>query len=63
MVEPRPRKGCNWPMWPHGEKPNHEYCGEQRAQGSSYCAKHRAMSIRDFAEEPRQPFVPNRKAA
>jgi hypothetical protein len=49
-------------MWAHDAEPNHEYCGCDRAHGSSYCAKHRKMSIRDLVLEPRQVFVP-RKAA
>jgi hypothetical protein len=50
-------------MWPHGTKPNHHYCGAGKAENSSYCTEHRAMSVRDFDIEPRQPFIPNRKAA
>jgi hypothetical protein len=63
MQQIRPRRGCLWPMWSHGDKPNHEYCGDHKTPGSSYCETHRKMSIRDFEEEPRQPFVPRRKAA
>ena len=57
------RKGCLWPMWQHGTKPNHEYCGAEKSENSSYCTEHKAMSVRDFEIEPRQPFIPNRKAA
>lgn len=63
MQESRSRRGCVWPMWPHGDKPNHEYCGQRKLSGSPYCAAHRKMSIRDFEEEPRQPFIHRRKAA
>ena len=47
----------------HGDIPDHHYCGETRADGSSYCEKHRQLSIRDFEEEPRQTFVPRKRAA
>jgi len=50
-------------MWPHESRPTHEYCGEQRIEGSSYCTQHKAASIRDFEVEPRQPFVPHKAAA
>jgi hypothetical protein len=50
-------------MWPHGDHPSHEYCGEVRSDGSSYCEEHKAKSIRDLEIEPRQPFIPRRKAA
>ncbi|SVC20989.1 uncharacterized protein METZ01_LOCUS273843 [marine metagenome] len=63
MLKIKPRRGCHWPMWPHGNHPTHEYCDEKRSQGSSYCAEHRAKSIRDLDIEPRQPFIPRRKAA
>ena len=63
MHETKPRRGCLWPMWPHGDKPNHQYCGDKRSPGSSYCEHHKAMSIRNLETEPRQPFVPRRKAA
>ena len=56
-------RGCLWPMWPHESRPTHEYCGKQRTGESSYCAEHKALSIRDFALEPRQPFVPHKVAA
>ncbi len=63
MLEFKPRRGCLWPMWPHGSRPNHEYCGDRRALDSSYCDKHKLQSIRNMELEPRQPFVPRRKAA
>lgn len=63
MLKDRPvGRGCLWPMWAHDAQSNHEYCGCERARESSYCGKHRKMSIRDLALEPRQVFVP-RKAA
>ena len=57
------RKGCLWPMWSHGVRPTHEYCGDKRSHDSSYCEKHRKMSIRDYETEPRQQFVPYKYAA
>jgi len=57
------RRGCKWPMWPHASRPSHEYCGDHREEGSSYCDKHRTMSIRDLEKEPRRQFVPHRRAA
>jgi len=63
MQSDRPLRGCLWPMWPHGTTPTHEYCGCERRLGSSYCANHLRMSIRDFEEEPRQTFVPRKHAA
>ena len=57
MEQTKRHKGCYWPMWKHGDRPNHEYCGERREPGSSYCAKHRAMSIRDFADEPQGGLI------
>jgi hypothetical protein len=63
MMDSYPKRGCLWPMWPHESRPTHQYCGRQRAMESSYCAEHRAMSIRDFEQEPRQPFVPHKVAA
>jgi len=63
MLQHRPaQRGCLWPMWAHDAEPNHKYCGCERVPGSSYCAKHRKLSIRDLQLEPRQVFVP-RKAA
>jgi hypothetical protein len=50
-------------MWPHESRPTHEYCGQHRLEGSSYCTEHKAASIRDFEVEPRQPFVPHKAAA
>jgi hypothetical protein len=50
-------------MWPHESRPTHEYCGNKRAPESSYCAEHRARSVRDFEHEPRQVFVPHKVAA
>ena len=63
MLSDRPKRGCLWPMWQHGDIPDHHYCGETRADGSSYCEKHRQLSIRDFEEEPRQTSVPRKRAA
>tara|TARA_B100000315_G_C14094720_1_gene370867 strand:+ start:220 stop:411 length:192 start_codon:yes stop_codon:yes gene_type:complete len=63
MEDSRSRRGCLWPKWPHESRPTHEYCGEQRQPGSSYCVEHRTMSIRDFDLEPRQAFVPHKAAA
>ena len=57
------RKGCLWPMWAHDARPNHEYCGKHRTEDSSYCEAHRRLSIRDLEKEPRQTFVPRRRAA
>jgi len=42
------------------------YCGEPKLEGSSYCSKHRAQSIRNPELEPATPFVPynqHRRAA
>ena len=63
MEDSRSRLGCLWPMWPHESRPTHEYCGQHRLEGSSYCTEHKAASIRDFEVEPRQPFVPHKAAA
>lgn len=56
-------RGCRWPMWPHGAKPTHEYCGCARRAGSSYCDQHFKKALRDHETEPRQVFVPHRRAA
>ena len=50
-------------MWAHDARPNHEYCGKHRTEDSSYCEAHRRLSIRDLEKEPRQTFVPRRRAA
>jgi hypothetical protein len=50
-------------MWPHASRPTHQYCCKPRTGESSYCAEHKALSIRDFELEPRQPFVPHKVAA
>ena len=63
MVDQKRFGGCLWPMWPNGERPNHEYCGDSRAPCSSYCEEHRVKSIRNFDEEPRRVFVPGKIAA
>jgi len=63
MEDSRPIRGCLWPMWPHDSRPTHQYCGKRRTPESSYCAQHKALSIRDFATEPRQPFIPHKVAA
>lgn len=55
---PSDRRGCCWPMWPHDARPNHLYCGDARIDDSSYCAKHRALSVRNPELEPATPFVP-----
>ena len=56
-------RGCKWPMWDHGSKPNHEYCGEARRPGSSYCDAHFRKALRENETEPRQVFIPHRRAA
>ncbi len=62
MSEKHVGGGCLWPMWQHSATPNHEYCGEKRQDGQSYCAKHYARSIRN-PEEKTQIFVPRKIAA
>ena len=41
-------KLCLWPMWPDDDEPQarqaHEFCGEPRQAGSSYCEAHHARS-------------------
>ena len=54
--------GCLWPMWPHSSVPNHEYCGEFRESGQSYCTDHYVRSIRT-SEEPKSVFIPRKLAA
>lgn len=63
MNDQQPRRGCQWPMWPHSARPNHEYCGARCRPESSYCEKHYALSIRNPDEEPSRPFIPRRLAA
>lgn len=36
-----PAKACCFPLWRHGERPTHRYCGQPVASGS-YCAEHAA---------------------
>jgi hypothetical protein len=62
MSETHVGGGCLWPMWPHSETPNHEYCGKKRQDGQSYCMQHYARSIRN-PDEQAQVFVPRRIAA
>ena len=50
-------------MWPHGDKPTNEYCGCHRRPGSSYCDEHFKKALRDHETEPRQTFVPHKRAA
>ena len=63
MVDQQPSRGCLWPMWPDGERPSHEYCGQGRAPAGPYCEQHRVKSVRNFDEEPRRVFVPGKIAA
>lgn len=37
-------KGCCFPMWAHGERPNGLYCGRVKRPESSYCAEHHALT-------------------
>lgn len=60
--EQRPVRGCLWPMWPHSARPTHEYCGDRKMSGASYCEAHQRLSIRDLETEPRQPFVRHKAA-
>ena len=62
MSEKHVGGGCLWPMWPHSTTPNHEYCGEKRRDGQSYCVKHYPRSIRN-PDEKTQTFVPRKIAA
>lgn len=62
MSDQLPRRGCLWPMWAHASRPTHEYCGRHRVESSSYCEKHRALSVRTI-EERRRPFIPRKTAA
>jgi hypothetical protein len=34
--------GCRFPLWPHGAKPDHRYCGREQRPGSAYCQPHHA---------------------
>ena len=63
MVDQPSSGGCLWPMWPDGERPTHEYCGDARASCGTYCEDHRVRSIRNFDVEPRRVFVPGKIAA
>lgn len=63
MTDGTRRKGCLWPMWGHGDRPDHQYCGKKRSSETSYCEQHRKQSIRDYESEPRQQFVPYKHAA
>lgn len=65
LFEPSNRRGCCWPMWPHDSKPTHKFCGDPKTDGSSYCLKHKTMSVRAPDEES-QPYIPyklSRRAA
>ena len=42
-------KPCLWPMWPDGAKPTHEYCGERRQVGSSYCQAHHKRAYTGYS--------------
>jgi hypothetical protein len=41
-VFPR-RRGCEFPLWPHGARPDHRSCDAPRLFGQPYCAKHQAI--------------------
>ena len=62
LEEQRPARGCLWPMWPHAARPTHEYCGNGKVPGASYCEAHQRKSIRDLDAEPRQPFIRHKAA-
>ncbi len=36
------RRGCEFPMWGHAERPTHRYCGA-RVVGGPYCDEHRRV--------------------
>ena len=36
-------KGCVFPLWRHGDRPNHLYCGAVKRGDGPYCAQHAAI--------------------
>lgn len=40
----RDERGCRWPLWSDGGKPDHAFCGARRERGS-YCAVHAASAF------------------
>jgi hypothetical protein len=57
---PTPRRvgaarACQWPLWGHGERPTHRYCGAPSHGGASYCEAHCAAV---FAPPLPLPGVP-----
>ena len=52
---------CRWPL--EGEGADTLFCAHAKTFLEPYCEEHKAKSIRDLEIEPRQPFIPRRKAA
>jgi len=37
-----PHRTCQFPLWPDGSMPTHEFCGAPAHHGTSWCAYHLA---------------------
>ena len=53
---------CQWPLWPHGARPTHEYCGKP---GYPWCEEHRAIVFRspeEYGFKPIKQPAPKKRA-